>query len=542
MDARRRSGAVLTIQQGLTIANDTLDSFRRKHVSQNREIIHKNSELLRTNTDLSRQLAQVQAQLMSLKADNLKLGGKAFQLEMQLLLQKDELARSQTKISELTQAGNGSVIRVPQTALIQQLRMQFEAVLTQMSEAQHTLQQVSLPVASPSASQPSDAGERQARRAYLSARSSAAQSLVLPREGRTVTLTQPASDLLASAGLAQSADKAIRSDMPPYPYKAALAAQPELARLQEDPNESLLANSQRSRRASPAPSALPETSIASTSNLDQSDPTLPPLDLSRVSTKRKVTKTRRVSGLLGSVSTPPPEPESPLPSSETNLPDPTEHKKARRMPRASNIPIDLIIPNSLDSPARLSPHRSQVEISIASPLAQEVRPGTKRPVSPIKQSVHKFSPVKPATTPLPLRDVTTQRINQTKDTPAPLLANVKAVKKALAYVEIDEDVIAASQDVEQAADEEPEEADEAEAREGRRSRKQVSYALPSLRAKMRQPEGYVPSIKHAKKPRRTSQLHADPMRRASMASSQDFEDGQSPPHSSARDLGLEYAT
>lgn len=47
LSTRRMSGMVSAAGPGGQALLETLDAFKRKHVSQNKEIIHKNSELMK---------------------------------------------------------------------------------------------------------------------------------------------------------------------------------------------------------------------------------------------------------------------------------------------------------------------------------------------------------------------------------------------------------------------------------------------------------------------------------------------------------------
>lgn len=50
MNTRRVSGMVQAAGPGGQALLETLDAFKRKHVSQNKEIIHRNSDLMRSVT------------------------------------------------------------------------------------------------------------------------------------------------------------------------------------------------------------------------------------------------------------------------------------------------------------------------------------------------------------------------------------------------------------------------------------------------------------------------------------------------------------
>jgi hypothetical protein len=95
----------------------TICKVKRKHASQNREIIHKNSELMRcvsllrvvldflflnpsrtrANAEANRKLREMQSELMSLKAENLRLSGQNFQLDMQVTSLKEALKREKER-------------------------------------------------------------------------------------------------------------------------------------------------------------------------------------------------------------------------------------------------------------------------------------------------------------------------------------------------------------------------------------------------------------------------------------------------------------
>ncbi|GAA5996347.1 uncharacterized protein JCM10292_007549 [Rhodotorula paludigena] len=80
--------------QSTSLMLETYEAFKRKHLSQNKEIIHKNSELHKTNADLQRQISLMRAERLSLK-------GSHFQLECENAALRDKLDRAQERERQL---------------------------------------------------------------------------------------------------------------------------------------------------------------------------------------------------------------------------------------------------------------------------------------------------------------------------------------------------------------------------------------------------------------------------------------------------------
>ncbi|GAA5863830.1 hypothetical protein JCM1840_005782 [Sporobolomyces johnsonii] len=80
--------------QQTSLMLETYEAFKRKHLSQNKEIIHKNSELHKANADLQRQISLMRAERLSLK-------GSQFQLECENAALKDKLERAEQRERQL---------------------------------------------------------------------------------------------------------------------------------------------------------------------------------------------------------------------------------------------------------------------------------------------------------------------------------------------------------------------------------------------------------------------------------------------------------
>ncbi|GAA5905668.1 hypothetical protein JCM5296_001802 [Sporobolomyces johnsonii] len=80
--------------QQTSLMLETYEAFKRKHLSQNKEIIHKNSELHKANADLQRQISLMRAERLSLK-------GSQFQLECENAALRDKLERAEQRERQL---------------------------------------------------------------------------------------------------------------------------------------------------------------------------------------------------------------------------------------------------------------------------------------------------------------------------------------------------------------------------------------------------------------------------------------------------------
>ncbi|GAA5933122.1 hypothetical protein JCM1841_000824 [Sporobolomyces salmonicolor] len=80
--------------QQTSLMLETYEAFKRKHLSQNKEIIHKNSELHKANADLQRQISLMRAERLSLK-------GSQFQLECENAALRDKLERAEERERQL---------------------------------------------------------------------------------------------------------------------------------------------------------------------------------------------------------------------------------------------------------------------------------------------------------------------------------------------------------------------------------------------------------------------------------------------------------
>ncbi|GAA5883369.1 hypothetical protein JCM16303_006714 [Sporobolomyces ruberrimus] len=90
MTTRRLSGMPQQSGQQFNIMLETFEAFRKKHQSQNKEIIMKNSELHKTNAELLQHRSVIQSQNLSLK-------GNLLQKEAELLSLRDRLWRIEEK-------------------------------------------------------------------------------------------------------------------------------------------------------------------------------------------------------------------------------------------------------------------------------------------------------------------------------------------------------------------------------------------------------------------------------------------------------------
>ncbi|GAA5835437.1 hypothetical protein JCM9279_004540 [Rhodotorula babjevae] len=80
--------------QSTSLMLETYEAFKRKHLSQNKEIILKNSELHKTNADLQRQISLMRGERLALK-------GTQFQLECENAALRDRLDRADERERQL---------------------------------------------------------------------------------------------------------------------------------------------------------------------------------------------------------------------------------------------------------------------------------------------------------------------------------------------------------------------------------------------------------------------------------------------------------